>query len=135
MVENRRWHRLRVAGDIGDELSLTIYECKGYQPSSVVRAEEISDWLERRIPVINSAHRSEGRFASSSVRFEFWTCGTFEEEALRLLQVAKDRTRKYEIEWKDGPAVRQYATGTSRTRSPSNSSEHNAGHARTGECE
>jgi hypothetical protein len=93
------------------ERQLTIYECKGYQPSSVVRAEEISDWLERRIPVINSAHRSEGRFVSSSVRFEFWTCGTFEEEALRLLEVAKDRTRKYAIEWKDGPAVRQYATG------------------------
>ena len=93
------------------ERQLNIYECKGYQRSNVVREEEISDWLERRVPIINSAHRFERRFDNSSTRFEFWTCGTFDEDTLSLLQIAKDRTRKYGIDWSDGLAVRQYAKG------------------------
>jgi hypothetical protein len=95
------------------ERQITIYECKGYQPSSVVRVKEISEWLEKRIPVINAAHRYERRFENSAVRFEFWTSGSFDDEALHLLHAAKNRTRKYIIDWKDGPAVHEYAKGLS----------------------
>lgn len=93
------------------ERQLRIYECKGYQPSAVVRAGEVSKWLENRIPTINSAHRAERRFDNSTICFEFWTCGAFDDEALRLLKSARNRTRRYTIGWKDGSAVGEYAKG------------------------
>jgi hypothetical protein len=33
---------------------VTIYECKGYQPSGVVRAGEVDDWLKKRVPTITN---------------------------------------------------------------------------------
>jgi hypothetical protein len=91
------------------EKRLCIYECKGYQPSSVVLPGEIDEWLTKRIPTIYAAHRSEERFSDSKLRFEFWTCGTIHPDATRSLQKAKSSTTKYQIEWKDGAEVREYA--------------------------
>jgi hypothetical protein len=88
---------------------LSFYECKGYQPSSQVDKDEIEDWLKRRVPRIAGHHRSENRFRGSSMTFEFWTCGTFSVEALDMLSEAAARTKKYQIAWKDGQAVRKFA--------------------------
>lgn len=91
------------------EKEVRVYECKGYQPSSVVGVEEIEEWLKKRIPVINGAHRGEERFSDSTLRFEFWTCGTFHSDATAILQKAKVTTKKYEIGWKDGTAMADYS--------------------------
>ena len=91
------------------EREVRIYECKGYQPSAVVREEEINDWLKRCVPTINDAHRQEPRFNGSALHFEFWTCGSFDDDALSLLRDAQGRTRKYSINWKSGGEVREYA--------------------------
>jgi hypothetical protein len=91
------------------ERELAIYECKGYQPTSLVAAEEVEDWLTKRIPAIDSAHRAEERFSDSTFLYEFWTCGTFGPDALRLLENARAATKKYRIEWKDGTGVMEYA--------------------------
>lgn len=91
------------------ERQLLIYECKGHQPSSVVQKEEIEAWLTKRIPIINAAHRAEERFSDSAFRYEFWTCGKFHPDAVHMFQKAKAGTTKYQIEWKDGAAVREYA--------------------------
>lgn len=88
---------------------LTFYECKGYQPSSQLRVDEIEDWLMRRIPRIVSYHRNEDRFRGGGMTFEFWTCGTFSIDALRMLSGAAAKTKKYKIAWKDGQAVRAFA--------------------------
>ena len=74
-----------------------------------MQTDEINDWLDNRISVISSALRSEERFSDSTLRFEFWTCGTFDEDAMALLKKARAGTRRYQIEWKDGAAVRDYA--------------------------
>ena len=65
--------------------------------------------MTKRIPIITSAHRAENRFSDSTLRYEFWTCGTFHPDAVHMLQKAKAATTKYQIEWKDGAAVRKYA--------------------------
>lgn len=91
------------------EKRLFIYECKGYQPTSVVQKAEIEEWLTKRIPTINAAHRAEERFGDSTLRFEFWTCGTFHPDAVEVLHKARAATAKYQIDWKDGSAVRSYA--------------------------
>lgn len=91
------------------EKQLRTYECKGYQPSSLVSREEAEEWLTKRIPTINAAHRAEERFSDSDFRHEFWTCGSFHPDALHLLQQAKANTTKYEIDWKDGAGIQEYA--------------------------
>ncbi len=91
------------------ERKVTVYECKGYQPGSVVRREEIEKWLTEKLPVIDRAHRQQPRFDGTALRFEFWTTGTFEHEALVLLRDAQRDIRRYEVDWKDGTAVRDYA--------------------------
>lgn len=93
------------------EREIVIYECKGYQPSSEVRAQEIGDWLGKKVSMIYKAARQEHRFDGCSVRFEFWTCGVFESEAVEILRQAQRKTMKYQIAWKDGPAIREYASG------------------------
>jgi hypothetical protein len=93
------------------ERKVTIYECKGYQPDSAVDRQEIDKWLSEKLPVIDRAHRQQERFDGTALRFEFWTTGTFEPEALALLEDAKRKIRRYEVAWKDGSAVRDYAKG------------------------
>jgi hypothetical protein len=93
------------------ERKVTIYECKGYQPGTIVEEGEVEDWLKDKVPVIRKAHQQQPRFDGTALRFEFWTCGSFGQDALALLEDAQRRTRKYEIAWKDGAAVRDYAKG------------------------
>lgn len=47
-------------------------------------------------------------YKKSPLRFEFLTTGQFSPKALDYLKQRKHVTTKYEIEWKDGPAIRQY---------------------------
>ena len=58
---------------------------------------------------LNAAHRAEERFSDSAFRYEFWTCGKFHPDAVHMLQKAKTDTSKYQIGWKDGSSVREYA--------------------------
>jgi hypothetical protein len=93
------------------ERQIGIYECKGYQPSSAVKGLEIEDWLTKRVSTIYKAARQERRFDGCSMRFEFWTCGTFDADASKLLREAQQNIRKYQVAWRDGDSIRQYAGG------------------------
>jgi hypothetical protein len=93
------------------EKQVSIYECKGYQPSAKVAASEIKEWLEERIPVIYSALKAEERFSATNFIFEFWTCGTFDNEALALLEGAQANIYRYRVAWKNGKDIQNYASG------------------------
>jgi hypothetical protein len=88
-----------------------IYECKGYQPSNLVRLPEIEKWVKEKVPTIYRALKREDRFSGSSFVFEFWTCGGFDAESLEYLETVKASTKKYEIGWKSGKDVQDYAQG------------------------
>jgi hypothetical protein len=111
------------------ERNVTIYECKGYQPGTVVDEGEIEEWLNDKVSVIYKAHRQQQRFDGATLRFEFWTCGSFDQKAMALLEGAQRRTRKYEIAWKDGTAVRDYAKGMKATGLRKILNEHYFSHA------
>ncbi|GEP60425.1 hypothetical protein RSO01_75910 [Reyranella soli] len=91
------------------ERNVTIIECKGYQPTTTVTADEIDSWLKKKVPVIDRAHRQQPRFDGMPLTFEFWTCGTFDDDALQLLKETSERVQKYNLAWRDGTAVREYA--------------------------
>jgi hypothetical protein len=93
------------------ERKIIIYECKGYQPGTVVQRGEIERWLNDKVPVIRRAHQQQPRFDGSAIRFEFWTCGIFDQDALALLEETQSQARRFEIAWRDGTAIREYAKG------------------------
>ncbi len=84
------------------------YECKGHQPTQVETYDQIEHWLTERVARIHRAISQEERFGGCDFHYEYWTCGTFAPDALKRLQEAKERTGRYAIGWKDGPAVRKY---------------------------
>jgi len=88
-----------------------IYECKGYQPSSLVRRDEIEKWVKEKVPTIYRALKREDRFSNSSFIFEFWTCGGFDTESMGYLKNVKASINKYEIGWKTGKDVQDYTQG------------------------
>jgi hypothetical protein len=85
------------------------YECKAHQPSEIVGRSVVEKWLTEKVPLIHRVLRREGRFQESAFHFEFWTCGSFSDEALTLLKDAAAHTGRYFLGWKDGTAVRAYA--------------------------
>jgi hypothetical protein len=85
------------------------YECKAHQPGEIVGIAPIEKWITEKVPLIHRVLRREKRFQESLSHFEFWTCGSFSEEARTRLENAAANTRRYTLGWKDGPAVRAYA--------------------------
>ncbi|HEY3796708.1 MAG TPA: hypothetical protein VGL58_00010 [Caulobacteraceae bacterium] len=96
----------RVKGDT----EVWAYECKGYQPSEVVKLAAVEHWLTERVARIHDELRFEDRFQSADFHYEFWTTGDFAPDALARLEEAKANTKRYTVGWRDGPAVREYAS-------------------------
>jgi hypothetical protein len=91
------------------EKLVTIYECRGYQPDAHVTKDDVEKWLHKSVPTAYRALRGEQRFQASTIRFELWTSGLLDPETVALLSAARDKTTKYQIAWRDGSAVREYA--------------------------
>ena len=87
-----------------------VFECKGYQPNHLVDVDEVTRWLEQKVPGIYAAARAEQRSSSVEVHFEFWTTGGFTADAIAYLEEAKSRLKRYHIHYKSGADVRSYAS-------------------------
>jgi hypothetical protein len=100
---------------VKEDREVWCYECKAHQPTEVVDLDTVTHWVKDRIPVMQAALRAEGRFQGNKFHHEFWTCGTFDPDALTFMEQAAGATKKYAIGWKDGPAVRKYAAQIKRS--------------------
>ena len=94
---------------IKGEHEVAVYECKGLQPQTMISVDDVDKWLTKKIPIIRSALLSESRFRNVRFTFEYWTSGRFSSEALDRLQKAQCEISKYDISWRDGTGVVQYA--------------------------
>lgn len=61
------------------------YECKGKNPGGSVTLAEVEDWL-RRLPIFRKYIRSRDSLSEAQIKFELWTSGEFEPDALAKLQ-------------------------------------------------
>jgi hypothetical protein len=84
------------------------YECKGIAPSKKVPLEDIEKWINTTIPRIFDWIQKQERFQGGHVCFEFWTTGEFCTDSLKRLEEQKARTKRYNLEWRDGSGVLQY---------------------------
>jgi hypothetical protein len=82
-----------------------LYECKGKVPGGTVSQAEVEDWI-RRLPIFKAHVRANESLREANIRFELWTSGVFEPEALAILQQEKQHRTKTAIDWKDGKQVR-----------------------------
>ena len=79
-------------------------ECKGKNPGGSVSVAEIEKWLIR-LPVFRAHLKKEQRFREAIIKHEIWTSGTFQPDALALLELEKKRRKANPIDWKNGLEV------------------------------
>ncbi len=110
------------------EHELAIYECKGYQPTTLITLDEINQWLTKKIPIIRSALKEENRFKDIKMSFEYWTSGEFSDEAIDLLKKKNLEIKKYNINWKNGKDIVKYARDIKSTSMVDTLNQHYARH-------
>lgn len=84
--------------------SVTAIECKGKIPGGTLTLTEVEEWL-RKIRIIRAHYRGHRELHEAEHRFELWTSGTIDHDALQLLTQEKAKRTKSPIDWKDGAAV------------------------------
>jgi hypothetical protein len=89
-----------------------VYEGKGNQPSEVISLTTVEEWVTKKVSVIYQALRVDPRFQNLKIGFEFWTCGSFSNDAHAYLKDVARKTKKYTIGFKDGADVRKYVAET-----------------------
>lgn len=82
-------------------------ECKGYGTNSVDK-DEVEEWLDKKVPRIRKYFLSQDYFKNHAMKFEFWITGQFTPRAIDYLRARKQQITKYQLDWKDGAAVREY---------------------------
>ena len=83
-----------------------VIECKGKIPGGTVSLGEVEDWI-RKLPVMRDYVDTRGDLRNHRQIYEFWTTGTFEQDALEKLQFEKAQRTKRPINWQEGTNVRQ----------------------------
>lgn len=84
--------------------SVTAIECKGKEPGGSLSLSEVEEWL-LKIATIRAFYRSHPTLREAEHRFEIWTTGTIDADALQRLESEKARRLKAPLDWKDGTAV------------------------------
>jgi len=105
--ETGRWLEIDVFR-VKERREVWCYECRAHQPTQVESNDDIEHWLTERVARIHRIISQEERFEGCEFHYEYWTCGRFAPDALQRLENAKERTMRYAIGWRDGPAVRKY---------------------------
>ena len=83
-----------------------VIECKGKIPGGTVSLGEVEDWI-RKLPVMRDYVETRGDLRNHRQIYEFWTTGTFEQDALEKLQFERAQRTKRPINWQEGKKVRQ----------------------------
>lgn len=84
--------------------SVTAIECKAKEPGGSLSRQEVEIWL-KKIPIIRAHYANHSALREAQHRFEIWTSGTIDADALALLEAEKAKRVKAPIDWKDGDAV------------------------------
>lgn len=84
--------------------AVTAIECKGKEPGGSLSLSEVETWLAK-IPIFRAHYAHHNSLREAEHRFELWTSGSIEPDALAKLEEEKLRRVKAPIDWKDGDAV------------------------------
>lgn len=87
-----------IQGNIG----VTMIECKGYSPYSLIPDTYVERWLQHNVPVCYKAAKAHPDWQNIPAHFEFWATGRLSDEAMKLIETAKATIKpsKYTIDLK-----------------------------------
>lgn len=108
MVSGRK-AEIDVRLDRGDEHGVLVIECKSKIPGARATLGEVRKWYEDRVPLIHSILSSGGEYTKKPFRFEFWTNGPINDDAVEWLEEQQTEFEHYSIGWRDGEGVKDYA--------------------------
>ena len=99
---------------IRDEISITLIECKGYNPDSEVPDEYMSRWLYHSIPIFYRAIRAHPDWKDLDVKFEFWATGSLSENAIAMFRSVRGAVRptRYSVKLRLAPKILQRCRST-----------------------
>ena len=87
---------------------ITIVECKAKEPGGKLTLAEVDEWLTK-IAVMRAHYKNDPYRRDAKLRFELWTTGEIETDALEKLVEEQKMRSKTPLDWKDGQAVLQVA--------------------------
>lgn len=76
---------------------VVVAECKGY--NTKLSLDVIDKWLSDKIPVIRKWLLSQESLNGREVCFELWCTGGFDDDALKKLENASSKTKRYKIQY------------------------------------
>ncbi|WP_018148481.1 hypothetical protein [Henriciella marina] len=115
--------------DRGAGEGVLILECKSKIPGARATLAEVQKWYEDRVPLIYSILSSGGTYTGKTFRFEFWTNGPINDDAVEWLQKQNTEFDNYSVGWRDGQAVKDYADRSKTTALKKILKEHYFNHA------
>lgn len=86
-----------------------VIECKSKIPGARVDLPEVQKWLNDRVPLIFNILTNNGSYLEKEYRFEFWTNGPINDDAIEWLERQVSPSEHYTFAWKDGNAVKEYS--------------------------
>lgn len=95
--------------DRGAEAGILVIECKSKIPGARVTLDEVKKWYDDRVPLIHSILSKGGVYDEKPFRFELWTNGPINEDAVQWLEEQETEFENYSVGWRDGNAVKEYA--------------------------
>ncbi len=95
--------------DRGVEKGHLVIECKSKIPGARATLEEVQKWYDDRVPLIHSILSNGGDYTDKPFRFEFWTNGPINDDAVEWLDKQKIEFDNYTIGWRDGQSVKDYS--------------------------
>ena len=80
-------------------------ECKGIHPISTLDDAEVEKWLLKRSPVIRGFVKTHSEWSGICQRFELWTSGKLSENATAMVNAARAKNPKLDIQLRDSEYV------------------------------
>lgn len=90
--------------------TVRLIECKGYAPTHRVDAEEVEAWIRTKARRLQKHFRTQDSLQNRSFSVEFWTSGTFTNEARELANAVSNETSRYNVNLMTGSDVRTLIT-------------------------
>ncbi len=85
-------------------------ECKAYK--ALVNEETVDTWITKSIPAMRKWAFGQDRLKEHQMEFEFWSISGFNDQALKDLEAAKERTKAYQISFFGPNELRDMALKT-----------------------
>lgn len=92
-----------------DKEDILVIECKSKIPGLKVTKDVVKEWFSTKVPIRKKILLQEKRYKDRKFRFELWSNGLFENDALEWFNNQKLQYDTHSMAIRDGKAMKVYA--------------------------